>query len=298
MSKTIEINGKSVQLREPYRAPSAPLVGMENQMKAILAAWIVGKNRAPLSPLVLGEAGVGKNTVVYECARISGKELFMEQGREDLTDEDLCCTARISDNPDKKIDYILSNLGTALLVGGVYFSDGICKMRPRAQAPYESVLDDRRYIDSALLGERIVAHPGFRFIAATNLEDMEGNPPKDFIKSRLRPVIHFGYPEQKETEMIVKMHYPALSKNGTVLLDCFWDLWANSNGGNPPAPRDSLKIFNLAQNLADYELIEHRRPLVLEYNGTPSEIDKKHMEEAFEVFFNSHGRNKQCTPSR
>lgn len=84
MSKTIEINGKSVQLREPYRAPAVSLVGMENQMKAILSAWIVGKNRAPLSPLVLGEAGVGKNTVVYECARISAKELFMEQGREDL----------------------------------------------------------------------------------------------------------------------------------------------------------------------------------------------------------------------
>ena len=91
----------------------------------------------------------------------------MDQGREDLTEEDLVCAARISDDADKRIDYILSNLSTALIVGGIYFADGICKLKPRSLAPYESVLDDRRYVDSSFLGERIHAHPGFRFIAAT-----------------------------------------------------------------------------------------------------------------------------------
>jgi hypothetical protein len=298
MSKLIEIKGKEVQLREPFRARTVPLVGTGRYIKMLCAASLSGVGRRALNPFLIGEAGLGKTSVVYEFSKLAEKPLFIDQGREDLTDEDLVCTARISDDPDKKIDYILSNLGTAMIVGGIYFADGICKLKPRALSPYESVLDDRRYVDSSLLGERLYSHPGFRFVAATNPEDMEGNPLPEFMGSRLRPMIYFDYPEPKQTEMIIRMHHPILSENGASLLDCYWNLWRKNNSDKSPAPRDSLQIFSLAQNLADYELMDRNKPFVLEYSGTPSVIKKKHMEEAFKVFFSSPVRSIQCIPSR
>jgi len=298
MGKLIEINGKGVQLREPFGAQTVPLVGTERYIKMLCAASLSGEGRWALNPFLVGEAGLGKTSVVYEFSKLADKPLFIDQGREDLTDEDLVCAARISDDPEKKIDYILSNLGTAMIVGGIYFVDGICKLKPRALSPYESVLDDRRYVDSTLLGERLFSHQGFRFIAATNPEDMEGNPLPEFMRSRLRPMIYFDYPEPRQTEMIIRMHHPVLSENGASLLDCFWNLWKRNNSDKSPALRDSLQIFSLAQNLADYELIERNKPFVLEFSGIPSVIKKKHMEEAFEVFFSSPVRSNQCIPNR
>lgn len=281
----MKINNKLVQLRQPYKAPIIDVVGREEEIKTIIAAWISGKDRLPLSPLLLGEAGVGKNRIVYECAKICGKDLYAEQGHEDLTPEDLICSVRFSDDPDKKMDYILSNLSTALVQGGIFFLDGIAKMRSRALSPLESVLDERRYIDSSILGERIVAHPGFRFIAATNPEDMDENRLPDFIKSRIRPLIHFGYPDLEDTNRIIQTHYPVLSNNGSALLDCFWKLWRVRNGDKPPVPRDSIKIFGFAQNLADFEAMENTDFFILENHGVSPAIKEKHMVRAFDVFF-------------
>lgn len=298
MSKTIEINGKNVLLGEPYSAPVVDLVGMEDYIKKILASWMAQESMLPLTPFLVGNAGIGKTRVVYECAKLTGKPFFIQQGREDLTGEDLVCMPRVSDDPEKKIDYILSNLGTALVMGGIYFADGICKLKPRALSVYESVLDDRRYVDSILLGERIYAHPGFRFIAATNPEDMSNHWLPEFMESRLKPVIHFGYPDRKETDEIIKTHYPALSKNGTELIDCFWSLWDSINGDKSPAPRDVLKVFSFAQNLAkvpqnlaDCEAVRKGFPFSLEIKGDPATLKVEHLERAFEIFYNDNGRS-------
>lgn len=286
MSETfIKINNKRVQVSQPYKANVSALVGREQEMRKILAAWMCGNSGLPLSPLLLSEPGIGKNRITYEAAHVCGKDLFVFQGHEEVTSEDLICTVRFSDDADRKMDYILSPLATAMLQkNAICFIDEIAKIRPRALAPLASLLDERRYIDSNILGERIYAKPGFRFIAASNIVDLEGNMLPDFIRSRMRPVINVGYPSKDEIDRIIRSRFQTLHDNGNALLDIFWTLWRKKNGDRPPTPRDSIYIFGYALNLADFELIEGKAPYVLEGSNGDSDIKERHVEQAFAAF--------------
>jgi MoxR-like ATPase len=250
---TRQIGEKQVFVSRPYKSlDKTPLVGRQLEMEMITAAWMAGPDRRPLSPLLLGEPGVGKNRLVYELAHRTGKDLFIFQGHEDVTAEDLACAVRFSDEGRGKMDYIVSPLVTAMLNGGICFIDEIAKIRPRALALLVSVLDDRRYIDSTLLGERVSAHEGFRFIAATNTADLEGNAMPEFLKSRMRPVVPVGYPPRQEIEEIVSRRDSRLEAQAATLLACFWMEWERHNK-LPPTPRDAVYVFDLALSLADFE---------------------------------------------
>jgi MoxR-like ATPase len=252
---SLEVGSKQVGVSLPYRPAEGDgdeLVGREAECRAALAAWLPQPGFPPMAPILVGEPGVGKNRIVYELARLSGKELYVLQGHEDITAEDLACTVRFSDDPARKMDYLLSPLATAMLKGGIAFIDEIGKLRPRALAPLSSVLDDRRYLDSTLLGERIHAHPGFRLIAATNAVDLEGEGMPDFVQSRLRPRIDVGYPNREMVKRIVQRRFPRLSREDG-LVRRFWKLWDQHRGDALPSPRDTLYVFGMAINLADYE---------------------------------------------
>jgi MoxR-like ATPase len=151
------------------------------------------------------------------------------------------------------MDYIVSPLVTAMKTGSICFIDEIAKIRPRALALLVSVLDERRYIDSTLLGDRVHAEAGFRFIAATNTADLEGNAMPEFLKSRMRPVIHIGYPPNAEIEQIVCSRYTRLADQAERLLTCFWLEWQQLSPEIPPTPRDAVYVFDLALSLADFE---------------------------------------------
>lgn len=288
----------TTQLSEPYQANIGEIVGRENEITKILAAWMWKRTSPPLAPLLVGDAGVGKNRIVYECARLCAKELFIYQGHEDVTAEDLICAARPSEEPGKKIDYKVLSLVTAMLHGGVCFVDEIAKIRPRALAPLASLLDERRYIDSTLLGERIYAHRGFRFVAATNTVDLDENPLPDFIRSRMQPVVAVDYPEPAEISKIIRSHFEVMRDDGDILLDRFWELWRRHNPDRPPTPRDSLHIFGFAFNLADFEALQGRQPYDLD-NGHSScpLINKDDLERAFEVFGKNSGSNRHVWPA-
>ncbi|MBN1567785.1 MAG: AAA family ATPase [Acidobacteria bacterium] len=290
--RNAKIQGKTVQLSPPYQGTHSRIVARENEMRKVLAAWMGRQSSQPLSPLLVGEPGVGKNRIVYECARLCDKELYIFQGHEDVTAEDLICSVRFSDDPGKKMDYIVSPLVTAMLRGGVCFIDEIAKIRPRALAPLASILDERRYVDSVLLGERIHAHRGFRFIAATNTDDLDETPLPEFIRSRMRPVIRVEYPERSEIDGIIRSHFEEMKADGSSLLDRFWELWTNNGINRPPTPRDSIYIFGYALNLADFESLRDRRPCNLESDSCESApIEEKHLDKAFDVFRESTRRD-------
>lgn len=274
-------SGKTVGLSEAFVARSSALVGREMETRKIIACWI-GNGRLPLSPMLVGEPGLGKNRIVYECSTLCAKDLYIYQGHQDVSAEDLICAVRFSDDPDKKMDYILSPLATAMLKGAVCFIDEIGKIGSRALAPLASLLDERRYVDSNLLGERIHAHPGFRFIAATNISDLEGDTLPDFIRSRLRPVIDVGYPSSKEIEGIVRSCFISLNNNGKPLFNRFWSNWKKAFGEKPPTPRDAKYIFGLALNIADFEGAS-ARPYNLESNASAA-LSPEHIEQAFKAF--------------
>jgi len=287
----IKINNKLVQLSRPYQAKVHEMVGREEAIKTIQVSWMAGNGRMPLAPLLLGDCGIGKNRTVYEVCTRTGKELYVCQAHEDITAEDLMCAVRFSDDPNRKMDYILSPLATAMLRGMAFFIDGLGKMRKRALDPLESVLDERRYLDITTIGERIYAHPGFRFVAATNPADIEDEPLADFIRSRIDPVIPFGYPSRDEIDQILRSGYPSMRNNAKPILDCFWSLWKKMSQDTPPAPRDSNKIFAYAQSLADWEAMGPGEVVSLEHHKAPCTIEPPHIEQAFDVFFTNQQRS-------
>jgi MoxR-like ATPase len=251
----IQLNNKLVWPSEPYKPNPLMMpafVGREHEMEMIMAAWIAGKHSLPLSPVLVGDPGVGKNRIVYELARFTGRDLYLFQGHEDITAEDLACTVRFSDDKANLMEYVLSPLVCAMLNGGIFFLDEIGKIRPRALALLVSVLDERRYIDSSLLGERVVAAPGFRFIAATNTGEVGLLP--EFIRSRMRPVIKVGYPPRQEIEEIIQKQFVSRLDNLTALLESFWFMWdKRSKDMPPPTPRDAIAVFSLATSISEFE---------------------------------------------
>jgi MoxR-like ATPase len=296
-SRTILIGNKTVFQSEAFSPDTGffrNFVGREAELRLITAAWIAGKNSLPLSPMLIGEPGVGKNRIIYELAQKTGRQLYLFQGHEDVTAEDLACSVRFSDNNNSVMDYMLSPLVTAMYNGGICFIDEIGKIRPRALALLVSVLDERRYIDSTLLGERIYAHPAFRFVAATNTTDINLLP--EFIISRMRPQIKLDYPSREEIDNIIRNQCAGMKKEVDRLIDLFWVLCSESNNIGTIAPRDAIYLFGWAAKLSEFEAsggskaleeahIDH--PYLLQKEQSYTGIKPEHLKQAFHKLFNN-----------
>lgn len=280
-----QINGKKVQLSLPYIAPGSPLIGRERELDHLMASFMRISDTAvePYFPLLLGEPGVGKNKLVYTLTQLCRQDLYILQGTEDVSGEDLICITRLSDDPDKKIDYILSPLATAMVRGSVFYLDELGKIRHKALAPLASLLEERGYIDSVVLGERIEARPGFRFIAASNPSDFEREVLPSFMRSRVRPVIKMGNLNRQEIEQIIRSRYRLLLEDGKVIYKRFWDLWNEKKKTQMLNPRDSLQIVGHAIQLAHVRDWRSNPADYLEYKGISFPIRKEHLEAAFQV---------------
>lgn len=300
----IQINNKNVWVSQPYRPNLSVIpefVGRESEMELIIAAWISGGKNLPLSPILIGDPGVGKNRLVYELASLTSRDLFVYQGHEDITAEDLACTIRFSDEEANKMEYVLSPLACAMMAGGIFFLDEIGKIRPRALALLVSVLDERRYLDSSLLGERIHAHPGFRFIAATNTGEVSLLP--EFIRSRIKPVIKIGYPSRQEIDEIIQKQFRKRINNLAELLECFWASWNMSiKEALPPTPRDVITTFTLASSLSDLErhggigrqsLHKENEVLLLKEEAGDFTLSRNHLEKAIDKLLQRQDNEKK-----
>jgi len=296
IKEKVLIGNKLVWPSDPYvpiRHSVTEFVGRDNEMRLITAAWISGEHSLPLAPLLVGEPGVGKNRLVYEIAHRTARDLYILQGHEDVSAEDLACAVRFSDTAGANVDYITSPLVTAMHRGGICFIDEIGKIRPRALALLVSVLDERRYIDSNLLAQRVMSHPGFRFIAATNTGEINALP--EFIRSRMRPVINIGYPERSEINQIVARHFPGLRERLQELLDTFWSLWEKrAKDGQSPSPRDAIHLFGLATSMSDFESLggdavfegsNSTKPFPLAGGARPLDLEPMYLERAFQELF-------------
>jgi len=273
------INDEWVPMVEPESGSMGNLIGREEEMKCIHASFLSTENIPPNNPLLIGKSGVGKTKTIWEFAKICGQELHCQQGHEDLTAFDLIYTI------STKLEKGLSKLSTAMVRGGIYYLDSIGKMRKKALACLESVLDHRRYLDASTeFGTNIKAHPGFRFIAATNPEDLEGDQFEDWLKNRLKPKIEFGYPNRQELDRILEAHHLVPLKNSKRLINCFWKYWIDRNKDKPVSVRTYLDVFGYAQKQATIEKMEqHSNPFVLTYHGNPAVIEEKHIEQAVDV---------------
>lgn len=289
MEKIVLDSGKVVYAADPY-VPNESLLraflGRRREMTMVTAAWMGGVIMPPQAPLLVGDPGVGKNRLVYELARQSGLPLYILQGHEEITPEDLACSVRFSDETPGGMDYVLSPLATAMHKGGICFIDEVGKLRPRAMALLSSVLDDRRYVNSNLLADTIFAKPSFRLVSATNCGEVEALP--EFVQSRMRPVIEVDYPPRAEINQLLE-GLLAEEPDRDKLISVFWSLWMGADC--PISYRIANHHIALALGLCDVEglLRTKKASGVFQYalkklNRKPGEfpLKAKHLEEAFE----------------
>src|ERR1041384_646009 len=177
---------------EPYKVDrSISLVGRQEELRQCMAAWgldpdkrqeIPGVN--PLHFRIEGPPGVGKNEIVLEIARRLNEDLYIIQGHEEMTPEDLglllvpsvrkleTATGKDADvSMGSGLVFRASPLATAIRFGGLVFFDEINRVQERSLAPLASVLDNRKSFYSGIAGLHIVPAAGaksFRFCCAMN----------------------------------------------------------------------------------------------------------------------------------
>jgi MoxR-like ATPase len=257
----IELDGTEIRLAEPVD-PCAlidgEVIGRERIFDTILTAWTSCRGRVPReaqAPLLIGPSGAGKNTIVYEIARRTGRELYILNGHDDVQPGDLTVAPMPpSEHSPDRVELRASALLTAMCRGGIGFIDEIGKLRSAALAPLAPLLDGRRYLDdNTLLLRHLQAHPEFRLIAATNPEDMWTERYDDYLRGRLRPEIRVGHVNAEQVEEIVEGRFSLDPERDAALLERFWRLWWSHDSDSLPGARVAVEVFATAERIAARE---------------------------------------------
>jgi len=232
----------TVLLPEPDFIPTRQFVGRRELVEQCIAAWLDLDGQGALHFRLVGPPGVGKNELVYYLAReVEKKPIYIMHGHEELTPEDVACTARIT--RDHGVEYVGSPLLAAMVRGGICFFDEIGKVPSRSLSLLASVLDDRRTVTSVLAGFTARAHPDFRFCAAMNDADAATYGLPGYIDERLRPAFSLDYPAIEEVMEIVSN---AISQASATLLEEF-RMWVADR--TDLSPREALTLVGYATRL-------------------------------------------------
>ncbi|MFC5219891.1 AAA family ATPase [Streptomyces coerulescens] len=204
-----------------------------------------------------GAPGLGKNEIVYEIARQLSVPLYIVQGHEEMTPEDLALLL----TPEPEAEYggsipltlRASALATALYEGALCFFDEINRVPERALSPLASVLDGRQYVASAMAGVKIgpkddEARRRFRFCCAMNpsLSD-NGHVLPDYIEQRTLPVIQIDHPEFKDLYKIVE----ATLQPSPDFLSAFED-WYERESDRQLSIRQAITLVKYAKNFDEH----------------------------------------------
>ena len=268
MSKDpVKIEGRDIYLAESVSIQKRHFIGRERELTLCKAAWGIDVNNKlkdddtiPLHFRLQGPPGFGKNEIVYELARQLNMELYIIQGHEELTPEDLALLIVPGmipvdpDYPDQLTQsFVLraSPLATAIYKGGLFFFDEINRVPERALSPLSSVLDGRQSIYSAMAGIHIGPRGGdnearkrFRFCCALNPAlSQSGHVLPDYIEQRTLPVIEIDPPPFKELLTILEK---TLSPSEP-FLDAFVE-WYNEDQDREISVRQAIALMNYAIN--------------------------------------------------
>ena len=160
------------------------------------ARWlVVDWHDLPLSPRLIGSPGIGKTALAMAAARERKQELYIYQCTADTRPEDLLVTPVLAENG--KIAYHASPLVTAMLRGGVCILDEGNRMNEKSWASLAPLFDQRRYVESIVVGITISAHRDFRCAVTMNQDESTYEVP-DYILSRLQPTLALGFPSRRD----------------------------------------------------------------------------------------------------
>lgn len=275
MNRTVTIEEKDIHLAKPVNVPPCNFIGRDHELSLCKMAWGIDQhsnllqdsNLPPLNFRLQGPPGAGKNEIVYEMARILQMNLYIIQGHEELTPEDLALLL-VPLSPNTKDDEVSYNtpayaspqtlalraspLATAIYEGGLFFFDEINRVPERALSPLSSVLDGRQAIYSAMTGIFIEpkddqARSRFRFCCALNPAlSSTGRVLPDYIEQRTLPVIQVDQPEFEELHDILK---ETLSPSQR-FLDAF-ERWYNKEASIELSVRQAITLMSYAMKYRD-----------------------------------------------
>lgn len=265
MSEVVKIEDRDIYLADPVSVPQRDFIGREEELMLCKAAWGIdadyklAENAAnPLHFRLQGLPGLGKNEIVYELARQLNMALYIIQGHEELTPEDLALLIVPGmvpvdpDYPDELVQSFAlraSPLATAIYKGGLFFFDEINRVPERALSPLASVLDGRQSIYSAMAGIHIgprdeEARQRFRFCCALNPALSEsGHVLPEYIEQRTLPVIEIDRPPFDDLLIILQR---TLSPP-EAFLDAFEE-WYEDEQGREISVRQAIALMNYAMN--------------------------------------------------
>jgi len=261
MGKYININGSNVVLADPAVVPRRRFVGRERELQMCRIAWgvsadgsqLLPSGLSPLSFRLEGAPGLGKNEIVYELARRLEIPLYILQGHEEFTPEDLALL--LTPDPEEQYEGAIpltlraSPLATALYTGGLFFFDEINRVPERALSPLSSVLDGRQYIYSAMTGMNIGpmdedARQRFRFCCALNPSlSNAGHVIPEYIEQRTLPVIEIERPPLEDLHRIVE----TTLEPSPEFLRAFKD-WYGEQGREEISVRQAITLMIYAMN--------------------------------------------------
>jgi MoxR-like ATPase len=194
-----------------------------------------------------GPPGVGKNAIVYYLASQLKMPLYVIQGHEDLTPEDLSLALVPTNNKNKPFVLRAGPVASAIYTGGLIMFDEINRVPQRALAPLASVLDARQSIFSAManiwIKRSAEAEARFRFCCAMNPAAPDAGDLPDYLNERTLPAIRVDY---FELPGILKIIANVLDPPD-VLLDAYKE-WHDEQ---QISARVAISIVRMAMSLAE-----------------------------------------------
>ena len=129
-----------------------------------------------------------------------------------------------------------------MIRGAVFLCDELGELHETALAMLLTLLDDQQCIESTLLGQRIHAHPRFRFIATMNSADpLIGRLTTNDKLARRLDLIEVGDFSARDIQTLVDRRFPASRSNGR-LLRHFWKCWRRLHQDSLPTPSDACRV--------------------------------------------------------
>lgn len=242
-STTVSIDGVTLTLTHPDRFVSE-WIDYYDYQRQLAAAWLrLSDKEPPLNPRLIGDSGLGKTTLACAAGRTLGLDVYLFQCTMDTRPEDLLIMPVLTG--DKRIEYRASSLVSAMLKGGVLILDEGNRMPERAWASLAPLMDERRYIESAITALKIHAHPDFRLCVTMN-DDTSVFELPGYIQSRLKPKIEVVRPPVDIQKKILRAKCPGV--DDAILRDVFALIKERSKEIGDSV-RDVLSLAQYAQKL-------------------------------------------------
>ncbi|GAC1521218.1 MAG: AAA family ATPase [Polyangiales bacterium] len=242
--KTVVLDGVKVTLASPD-AHDGEWLDYNEYALQLEAAWLrMSTVEPPLNPRLIGEPGLGKTTLACAVGRKLGREVYIFQCTMDTRPEDLLITPVLTG--ERRVEYRASSVVTAMIRGGVLLLDEGNRMPERSWASLAPLMDDRRTVESTLVGVKVHAHPDFRLCVTMNDDSSVFELP-GYIQSRLKPKIEIVAPPWEMQEKIVRLKCPGVSD--ALLCAVFAELKQRATTARGDSIRDMLTLAQYAQKL-------------------------------------------------